>query len=93
MAKFSLLVDLHEAVQDLFFLGQAGRFLGLAPDGGIGQLGVDFLYLFGLLGYFKETPEGRRLFSSIRRTGFLVERVPCGDCKRFRAAVKVNFCQ
>jgi len=40
------LLDLHEAVQDLFFLGQARRFLGLVPDGGVAQLGVDILYLF-----------------------------------------------
>jgi len=47
---------LQEIVQDLFFLLQAGRFLGLAPNGGIGQFGVDLLYSFGLFGYFKETP-------------------------------------
>jgi hypothetical protein len=49
-------VHLQEAVQDLLLLLQAGRFLGLAPDGGIGQLGVDLAYSFGLLGGFKETP-------------------------------------
>jgi hypothetical protein len=47
---------LQEAVQDLFFLLQAGRFLGFAPDGGIGQLGVDLFDAVGFLGYFKETP-------------------------------------
>jgi len=47
---------MQKTVQDLFFLLQARRFLGLAPDGGIGQLGINFLYAFGLLGYFKETP-------------------------------------
>jgi hypothetical protein len=78
-----LRVDQQEAVQDLLFLLQAGRFLGLAPDGGIGQLGVDLLDPSGLLGYFKETPEGRRLSASIRRTGFLVERVPWPDCSGF----------
>jgi hypothetical protein len=79
-----LLVDLDETVQDLFFFRQPGRLLRLAPDGGIGQLGVDLPYLFGLLGYFKETPEGRRFFSSIRRKGFLFVPVPWPDCKRFR---------
>jgi hypothetical protein len=47
---------LQEAVQDLFLLLQAGRFLGFAPDGGIGQLDVDRLYSLGLFGDFKETP-------------------------------------
>ncbi|MCU0276974.1 MAG: hypothetical protein MUF02_09040 [Acidobacteria bacterium] len=69
-------VDQQEAVQDFLLLLQLRRFLGLAPDGGIGQLGVDFPDFFGFLGYFKETPEGRRLSASNRRTGFSVERVP-----------------
>ena len=70
--RAQLLVDLDEAVQDLFLLRQPGRLLRLAPDGGIGQLGVDLFDLFGLLGYFKETPEGRRFFSSIRLKRFLI---------------------
>jgi len=65
-----LRVDQQETVQDLFFLLQSGRLLGLAPDGGIGQFGVDLLNPCGFLGYFKETPEGRRLSASNRRTGF-----------------------
>lgn len=76
-------VDQQEAVQDLLLLLQARRLLGLAPEGGIGQLGVDLLDALGLLGYFKETPEGRRLSASVRRTGFSVERVPWGDCSGF----------
>ncbi len=61
-----LRVDQQETVQDLLLLLQAGRLLGLVPDGGIGQLGVDLLDPLGLLGYFKETPEGRRLSASNR---------------------------
>jgi hypothetical protein len=61
---------LQEAVQDFFFLLQARRLLGLVPNGGIGQLDVDFLYAVGFLRDFKETPEGRWLSSSVRRTGF-----------------------
>jgi hypothetical protein len=60
----------QETVQDLLVFLQAGRFLGLAPDGGIGQLGVDFLYLVSLFGYFKETPGDRRLSASVLRKGF-----------------------
>jgi hypothetical protein len=62
--------DVQETVQDLLLLLQAGRFLGLVPDGGLGQLEVDFFYAVGFLGDFKETPEGRWLFSSVRRKGF-----------------------
>jgi hypothetical protein len=54
--RAQLVVDLDDAVQYLLFLRQPGRLLRLAPDGGIGQLGIDFFYLFGLLGNFKETP-------------------------------------
>jgi hypothetical protein len=68
--KTQLVVHQQEAVQDLLLLLQAGRLLGLAPDGGIGQLGVDFLDLLGLLGYFKETPVDRRLSALILRKGF-----------------------
>jgi hypothetical protein len=46
--RVQFLVDLDEAVQYLFFFGQPGRLLRLAPDGGIGQFGVDLLYLLGL---------------------------------------------
>jgi hypothetical protein len=70
------IVHQQETVQDLFFLLQAGCLLGLAPYGGVGQLKVDFLYPFGLFGYFKETPEDRRIFASIRRINSLVELVP-----------------
>jgi len=51
-----LAVHQQKAVQDLFFLLQARRLLGLAPDGGVGQLGVDLFDAVGFLGYFKETP-------------------------------------
>ena len=60
-------VHLQKTVQDFLFLLQAGRLLGLVPDGGIGQLDVDFLYSFGFFGYFKETPEDRWISLLIRR--------------------------
>ena len=60
----------QKTVQELLVFLQAGRFLGLAPDGGIDQLGVDFLYLVRLFGYFKETPGDRRLSASVGRKGF-----------------------
>jgi hypothetical protein len=78
-----LIIHQQEAVQDLFFLLQARRLLGLAPDGGIGQLEVDFLYAVGFFGDFKETPEGRWLFSLIRQRGFLSVPVPWLDCSGF----------
>jgi hypothetical protein len=65
--RIQLLIDFDEAVENLFFFRQPGRLLRFAPDGRIGQLGVDVLDLFGLLGYFKETPEGRWISASIRR--------------------------
>jgi hypothetical protein len=64
--RAQFLVDLDDAVEDFFLFGQPGRLFRFAPDGGIGQLGVDLFDLLGLLGYFKETPEGRRFFSSAR---------------------------
>jgi hypothetical protein len=78
-----LVIHQQEAVQDLFFLLQAGRFLGLVPDDGIGQLEVDFFYAVGFFGDFKETPEGRWLFSSIQQRGFLSVPVPWLDCSGF----------
>jgi len=43
-------VDDQETVQDFFLFLQACRFLKLAPDGGIGQLGVYFFYLLSFFG-------------------------------------------
>jgi hypothetical protein len=62
-------VDEQEAVEQLLLLLQARRLLGLAPQVGVGQPGVDLPDARGLFGYFKETPVGRRPSASVRRTG------------------------
>jgi len=77
-------VDLDEVVEDLFLFRQPGRFLRFAPDGGVGELGVNLFYELGLLRYFKETPGDRRFFSSILQKDFLFVPVPWLNCKRFQ---------
>jgi len=62
-------VDQQEAVEQLLLLLQPRRLLWLAPQVGVGEPGVDLLDAFGLFGYLKETPVGRRLSASARRTG------------------------